>query len=232
MNFTSFDDNIFKLQLKARLRVPILLQSKQLKIEYEKNHKQQSEKEIDLNIVSQTKLNNKPYIPSFHKYTLKTNLIKKLLEPMPFKDLYEEEKECSSKCGDVIKEIKFYKDKYKSLNLPSILKNENKLKKRKFIYKKIKKKNILKIEQRPVTHLIFKDNIHSDFSNLTNLSTTKNKFTSYIDSTKEKDKLTSKSQSKIIFNYKNKYTIIKGGGIKYNNSIFRYKNMNDLISNL
>ena len=140
MNFTSFDDNIFKLQLKARLRVPILLQSKQLKIEYEKNHKQQSEKEIDLNIVSQTKLNNKPYIPSFHKYTLKTNLIKKLLEPMPFKDLYEEEKECSSKCGDVIKEIKFYKDKYKSLNLPSILKNENKLKKRKFIYKKIKKK--------------------------------------------------------------------------------------------
>ena len=76
-----------------------------------------------------------------------------------------------------------------------------------------------------------------DYLNTPYLSSS-NKITS-METTKEKDKDTEKkllkSKSIIDFHPKNlfkcrqNFSIIKYGGIKYNNSIYRFKNMNDLL---
>ena len=58
-----------------------------------------------------------------------------------------------------------------------------------------------------------------------------------MESTREKSKepLSTQRKSKIEFTPKNcfkfneDFTIIKGGGIKYNNSMYRLKNMNDFL---
>ena len=97
----------------------------------------------------------------------------------------------------------------------------------------------IKSKPKPIKRLIYKKNLLSDYQNIPYLSSSSNKVTSYIESTKErekeKEKTLSTSKSKIelspitLFNYKQNYSIIKGGGIRYDNSIFRYKNMNDLL---
>ena len=153
---------------------------------------------------------------------------------MSIKELYNEEKECSKRCKEVISEIDSENRSLKLQNLP-LIKPRNKFIKKKIIIKKIKPK------PKPLKRLIYKKNLLSDYPNIPYLSSSSNKITTYIESTKEREKekekilSTSKSNSKIelspitLFNYKQNYSIITGGGIRYNNSIFRYKNMNDLL---
>ena len=220
-----------KMQLKARLRVPTLMQSKRLNIVFDKNFKSSPSKTIKIASYTESKM-NKSHIDSFYKFSLKTNLLKKLLSKMSIKEIYQEEKECSKICKDVISEIDSEKENFDFLNLP-LIKPKNKYIKKKIIIKKIKSK------PKPFRRLIYKKNLLPDYQNIPYLSSSSNKITSYIESTKEKEKEKEKSlstkKSKIelspiaLFNYKQNYSIIKGGGIRYNNSIFRYKNMNDLL---
>ena len=96
--------NNIQIQLKARLRIPILLASKKMNSEFAKHLNPALSNEINLLSFSQTKL-NKPNMDSFSNYSLKINLLKKLLLNMPIKDLYQEEKECSERYKEVISEI-------------------------------------------------------------------------------------------------------------------------------
>lgn len=222
-----------KIQLKARLRVPFLMTSKKLNSEFVKKFKLSLSSENNLTNYSESKL-NKLNIDSFGKYSLKTNLLKKLLLNLSIKELCQEEKECSKRCKEVISEIDSENRSLKLQNLP-LIKPRNKFIKKKIIIKKIKSK------PKPFKRLIYKKNLLSDYPNIPYLSSSSNKVTSYMESTKERERekertlSTSKSNSKIefspnaLFNYKQNYSIIKGGGIRYNNSIFRYKNMNDLL---
>ena len=231
---TSLNFYNLKMQLKARLRVPTLIKSKRLNIEFDKNYKSSPTNTTNLASYTQSKT-NKSNKDSFYKYSLKTNLLKRLLSNMSIKELYHEEEECSKRCKEVISEIDSENRSLKLQNLP-LIKPRNKFIKKKIIIKKIKSK------PKPFKRLIYKKNLLSDYPNIPYLSSSSNKVTSYMESTKkrekEKEKTLSKNKTKIelspiaLFNYKQNYSIIKGGGIRYNNSIFRYKNMNDLISNL
>ena len=100
MNNTSLDFNIIKMQLKARIRVPILMKSKRLNLEFDRVFK--SSPKNDLNLESYTQKNmNKQYIDSFVNYSSKINLLKKLLSNISIKELYHEEKLCSSRCKEI-----------------------------------------------------------------------------------------------------------------------------------
>ena len=212
MNNSSLDYNRFKIQLKARLRVPILMKSKRLNFEFSKFFDTPQLGDIDMSTYTQSRLRmNKSYIYGFTKFSLKTNLIKRVLSNMSIKDIYEEEKYCSRRCKEVIKII------------------NNKFPKKKIILKN------LKINQKMIKPLILK-NIKQRYQN-TSLLSSSNKCSSYIESTKEKSKepKTTKIKSKIefkprnIFKFNENFTILKGGGIKYNNSMYRLKNMNDFL---
>ena len=232
---TSLNFYNIKMQLKARLRVPTLIQSKRLNVEFDKNFKSSPSNTSTINLASYTQSKmNKLHKDSYSKYSLKIALLKKLLSKMSIKELYNEEKECSKRCKEVISEIDSENRSLKLQNLP-LIKPRNKFIKKKIIIKKIKSK------PKPFKRLIYKKNLLSDYPNIPYLSSSSNKVTSYMESTKERERekektlSTSKSNSKIefspnaLFNYKQNYSIIKGGGIRYNNSIFRYKNMNDLL---
>ena len=228
---TSLNFYNLKMQLKARLRVPTLIKSKRLNIEFDKNYKSSPTNTINLASYTQSKT-NKSNKDSFYKYSLKTNLLKRLLSNMSIKELYHEEEECSKRCKEVINEIDSENRRLVFQNLP-LIRPKIKFIKKKIIIKRIKSK------PKPIKRLIYKKNLLSDYQNIPYLSSSSNKVTSYIESTKErekeKEKTLSTSKSKIelspisLFNYKQNYSIIKGGGIRYDNSIFRYKNMNDLL---
>ena len=230
---TSLNFYNLKMQLKARLRVPTLIKSKRLNIEFDKNYKSSPTNTINLASYTQSKT-NKSNKDSFYKYSLKTNLLKRLLSNMSIKELYHEEEECSKRCKEVISEIDSENRRLVFQNLP-LIRPKIKFIKKKIIIKRIKSK------PKPIKRLIYKKNLLSDYQNIPYLSSSSNKVTSYIESTKErerekeKEKTLSTSKSKIelspitLFNYKQNYSIIKGGGIRYDNSIFRYKNMNDLL---
>ena len=224
--------NNIQIQLKARLRVPILLASKKMNSEFAKNLNPALSNEINLLSFSQTKL-NKPNIDSFSNYSLKINLLKKLLLNMSIKDLYQEEKECSERYKEVISEITTKKTHLELQNLP-LLKPQ-----KKFIQKKIKLKKI-KFQVEPIKKIISKTNITPYYQKNPCLSST-NRITSSLESTKEKEIKKNKNLSstnidindilnpKAIFNQRRNFSLIRGGGVKYNNSIFRYKSMNDLL---
>ena len=101
---TSLNFYNLKMQLKARLRVPTLIKSKRLNIEFDKNYKSSPTNTINLASYTQSKT-NKSNKDSFYKYSLKTNLLKRLLSNMSIKELYHEEEECSKRCKEVISEI-------------------------------------------------------------------------------------------------------------------------------
>lgn len=230
MNNTSLDFNIIKMQLKARIRVPTLMKSKRLNLEFDRVFK--SSPKNDINLESYTQKNmNKQYIDSFVNYSSKINLLKKLLSNISIKELYHEEKLCSSRCKEILDEIDTKKSSFDFTNLPPILRNNNKLRKRKLIIKK------LSLKPKLVKNLGFKNYMKMDYLNTPYLSSS-NKITS-METTKEKDKDTEKKllksksiidfHPKNLFKYRQNFSIIKYGGIKYNNSIYRFKNMNDLL---
>ena len=229
MNNSSLDYNRFKIQLKARLRVPILMKSKRLNFEFSKFFDTPQLGDIDMSTYTQSRLRmNKSYIYGFTKFSLKTNLIKRVLSNMSIKDIYEEEKYCSRRCKEVINDMDLKNGSLDFINLP-LIKQDNKFPKKKIILKN------LKINQKKIKPLILK-NIKQRYQN-TSLLSSSNKFSSYIESTKEKSKepKTTKIKSKIefkprnIFKFNENFTILKGGGIKYNNSMYRLKNMNDFL---
>ena len=202
MESTSLDFNSFKMQLKARLRVPLLMKSKRLNIEFDKIFKASPSNDITLLSYTQSKIKNNTYMDSFNKFSLKTNIIKNLLSNMNIKAIYEEEKECSQRCKEVINEIDTKKHNIEFINLPPI----KTYKKKKIIIKKIQ------IKPYPSKRLIFGDYMKLDYQRTPYLSSS-NKGNSDLESTKEKEKIILKSKSKKVLN-----------------SLFRIKNMNDLIS--
>ena len=229
MDSSTLDFNNFKMQLKARLRVPMLMKSKRLNFEFSKFFDTPQLGDIDMSTYTQSRLRmNKSYINSFNKFSLKTNLIRRVLSNMAIKDIYEEEKDCSKQCNEAINNIDFQSGSLELLNLP-LIKQDNKFPKKKIILKN------LKINQKKIKPLILK-NIKQRYQN-TSLLSSSNKCSSYIESTKEKSKepKTTKIKSKIefkprnIFKFNENFTILKGGGIKYNNSMYRLKNMNDFL---
>ena len=228
MDNSSLDINNLKMQLKARLRVPLFMKSESINKKFNKLFESSPSNEITLSsyIQSRIKMNNS-YIDSFNKYMMKTNILKNILSNMSLKEIYDEEKECLKKCKKVINEIDTKTHRIEFINLPKI-KTENNNKKKKIIIKKLQiKPNISK-------RIIFKNYMQLDNQSTPYLSST-NRINSDLESTKEKEKIIIKSKSKkeitprCLFNYKKNYSIIKGGGIRYDNSIFRFKNMNDLI---
>ena len=229
MDSSSLDINNFKMQLKARLRVPLFMKSKHINDKFNENFKSSPSNDITLlsYIQSKIKMNNS-YMDSFNQYSLKTDVLKSVLLNMSIKEILEEEKVCSKRCKDVINEIDTKKHRIESINLPKI-KTDYKNNKKKIIIKK------LQIKPQPSKRIIFKKNyMKLDYQNTPYLSST-NRMNSDLESTREKEKMIFKSRSKkeitpkCLFNYKKNYSIIKGGGIRYDNSIFRFKNMNDLI---
>lgn len=229
MDNSSLDFNIFKMQLKARLRVPVLMKSKRLNFEFSKFFNIPELGDIDMISYTQSRLNmSKSYIDGFTKFSLKSNLIKRVLSNISIKDIYEEEKSCLRRCKEVINDMDLKNGSLDCINLP-LIKQDNKFQKKKIILKKIK------LHQKPIKPLILK-NIKSKNQN-TSLLSSSNKLSSYIESTKEKSRepQTTKNKSKIeftprnIFKLNKNFTILKGGGIKYNNSMYRLKNMNDFL---
>ena len=231
MDCSSFDINRFKMQLKARLRVPMLMESKRMNFEFSKFFNTPQLSEMNMNSYTQSRIKmNKSYINSFDKFSLKTNLIRRVLLKMAIKDIYEEEKDCSKQCNEAINNIDLQSGSLELLNLP-LIKQDNITQKKKINLKSIK------IHRKPIIikPLILK-NLKSEIHNSPLLSST-NKYNSYLESTRDKSRqpLTTKRSSKIEFTprdgfkFKENFTIIKGGGIKYNNSMYRLKNMNDLL---
>ena len=228
MTSTPLNLSTTKIQLKARLRVPFLMTSKKLNSEFVKKFKLSLSSENNLTNYSESKL-NKLNIDSFGKYSLKTNLLKKLLLNLSIKELYQEEKECSKRCKEVISEIIPKNAQIELQNLPLI--KPQKI----FIKKNIKIKKI-KFQEEPFKRIIRKKNIFLEHRRNPSLSSA-NKITTSMESTKEKEMDRNLSTSKLniiltpkaLFNYRHNFSILKRGGIKYNNSIFRYKNMNDLL---
>ena len=227
MDSSTLDFNSFKMQLKARLRVPMLMKSKRLNFEFSKYFDSTNNNDINMISYTQSRIKmNKSYINSFNKFTLNTNLIRRVLSNMAIKDIYEEEKNCLKKCNEVINNIEIKNGTSATLNLP-LIKNNNILKRR-INFKRIK------INPKPIKPLILKK-FKSEIQNT--LLSTSNKYSTYMESTREKSKepLSTQRKSKIEFTPKNcfkfneDFTIIKGGGIKYNNSMYRLKNMNDFL---
>ena len=137
MTSTPLNLSTTKIQLKARLRVPFLMTSKKLNSEFVKKFKLSLSSENNLTNYSESKL-NKLNIDSFGKYSLKTNLLKKLLLNLSIKELCQEEKECSKRCKEFISEIIPKNAQIELQNLPLIkpqkifIKKNIKIKKIKF----------------------------------------------------------------------------------------------------
>lgn len=222
-----------KLQLKARYRLSSFLDSKN--IEQEKPNPDKFFKLLKID-------NNDPFPPkkpkkksvftNYHKYKIKTNLLKKIVLNMPIKEMYKYEKDCSLKCADTLKEIQLYTNK---INIPKLPKIENK--------RNNLSANNIKIHKVNVSNKSNEKSYCSD-STMANcismpsiFSPKKISISSNSHIFKKKPKIDYSNNKNgnnnilcNIFNIKNNFQIIKGGGIKYNNSIFRYKNMNNLLN--
>ena len=214
-------DKILKIELKSRLRLPALLKYHNLDLD---EAKLQTKKDNKLSYsFSAKKIMPNNYV----KYIQKTNLLKLIMSNMSIKEIYSQEKECSKICSDVYEKMKNFKvPPKKIIKLPKIVKNGGNNKRYSNTLKLKPKKNI--------------DNLNCSISSIkpskSNLSISSNK-------RKNNEAYTSKNINKddngkkihicrkmeSMFNKKNNFSIIKGGGIKYNNSIFRIKNMNHLL---
>ena len=222
MSVVDPDQNL-KIELKARLRLPTLLKYNNLDLD---EAKLQTKKENKLSYSSSAK---KIMTNNYAKYIQKTNLLKLIMSNMSIKEIYSQEKECSKICSDVYEKIKNFKFPPKNYTkLPKIIRNGGNNKRYSTTLKLKSEKKI--------------DNLNL---NCSNSSIKPSKSNSSISSNKRKnngnytpknineDNNDKKSRIckkiKSMFNNKNNFSIIKGGGIKYNNSIFRIKSMNHLL---
>ena len=150
---------------------------------------------------------------------------------MSIKDIYSQEKKCSKICNEVYQKIKnLLISPKKYLKLPKIGKSGVNHKRASTILKLKSEKKI-------------------DYSNCSISSTKVSKSISSISCRKKNNDYNINSMNKDnndcnndkirksqicrkmlgMFNNRNNFSIIKGGGIKYNNSIFRIKNINHLL---
>ena len=214
-------DKNSKIELKARLRLPALLKYNNLDI-YET--KLQTKKDNKLSYSSSAK---KLMPNNYVKYIQKTNLLKLIMSNMSIKDIYSQEKECSKICSDVYEKLKNFKIPPKNfIKLPKIARNRG-------INKRYSTTLKLKPEKK-IDNLNYSiSSIKPSKSNSSISSNTKKNNGAYTPKNINKDDNDKKSRicmkMKSMFNNKNNFSIIKGGGIKYNNSIFRIKNMNHLL---
>ena len=216
-------DQNLKIELKARLRLPTLLKYNNLDLD---EAKLQTKKENKLSYSSSAK---KIMTNNYAKYIQKTNLLKLIMSNMSIKEIYSQEKECSKICSDVYEKIKNFKFPPKNYTkLPKIIRNGGNNKRYSTTLKLKSEKKI--------------DNLNL---NCSNSSIKPSKSNSSISCNKRKNngnytpkninkddndkKIRLCKKMKSMFNNKNNFSIIKGGGIKYNNSIFRIKNMNHLF---
>ena len=213
-------DNNFKIELKARLSLPTLLRHHNLDLEESKN---QTKNDNKLSYSSSAK---KIMSNNYIKYIKRVNLLKLVMSNMSIKDIYSQEKECSKICSDIYEKIKNFKiPPKKQIKLPKIVKNKSDNKRYSTILELKSEKKI--------------DNLNCSISSIkpskssSSISSRKKINEDYTLNSINKDNNDKKShiyrKMKSMFNNKNNFTIIKGGGIKYNNSIFRIKNMNHLL---
>ena len=241
MSFIDSDKNI-KIQIKARLRVPSLLKSEKLKINNSSVYKLLEE--VDNSKKSSIKKNkdNNYHKNNYLKYIEKTSLLKKLMSQMPIKEIYSNEKDCSIIYDNVYKKIMNFKKK-KLQNLPKIVKKKNSNSARFINSIKlngcIKHKKNLKISSSVPKYICrstsaimssqkissYRDkNNNKKINKYLNRSNDENKLNTYYNIKKNKNNILNN-----LFLPNKSFSIIKGGGIKYNYSIFRHKNINDLI---
>ena len=213
-------DKNLKIELKARLRLPTLLRHHNLDLE---ESKQQTKNDNKLSYSSSAK---KIMSNNYIKYIKRVNLLKLVMSNMSIKDIYSQEKECSKICSDVYEKIKNFKiPPKKQIKLPKIVKNKSDNKRYSTILELKSEKKI--------------DNLNCSISSIkpskssSSISSRKKINEDYTLNSINKDNNDKKihicRKMKSMFNNKNNFTIIKGGGIKYNNSIFRIKNMNHLL---
>ena len=213
-------DKILKIELKSRLRLPTLLKYNNLDLD---EAKLQTKKDNKLSYsFSAKKIMPNNYV----KYIQKTNLLRLVMSNKSNKDIYSQEKECSKICSDVYEKIKNLVPPKNYIKLPKIVKNGGNNKRYSNTLKLKPKKNI--------------DNLNCSISSIkpskSNSSIPSNKRKNnevYTPKNINKDDNGKKShicrKMESMFNNKNNFSIIKGGGIKYNNSIFRIKSMNHLL---
>jgi len=213
-------DNNFKIELKARLRLPTLLRHHNLDLEESKN---QTKNDNKLSYSSSAK---KIMSNNYIKYIKRVNLLKLVMSNMSIKDIYSQEKECSKICSDVYEKIKNFKiPPKKYIKLPKIVKNKSDNK----IYS-----TILEVKsEKKIDDLNYSISSIKPSKSSSSISSRKKINEDYTLNSINKDNNDKKihicRKMKSMFNNKNNFTIIKGGGIKYNNSIFRIKNMNHLL---
>lgn len=224
----NFGKNL-KVLLKARIRVPILLKSENLKYHnyslstlLEMKNKNQKPKKLNIH------KNN--YI----KFTEKTNILQFVMNKMPMRNIYSLEKDCSEICDNLYERIINYNKPKKKLKTLQKIENKNSS----TYYPKIKLKKLDTINNK-------NENTNN---NITLINPYKNRLENYLGKIKTNSysdrrniKLIKRNVSNVkkvknnslsnlnSFFISNNITIIKGGGIKYNNSIFRFKNINQLV---
>ena len=216
--------NNLKIQLKARFRVQEFLESKNSNLNTPKDSKLINIEEIDPKPLKKNK--KKSIILNYHKFLNKTNLLKQIASKMSTNEMYSKEKDCLIKCDDTIKEIETYKNYFKIPQLPKI---ENRRKNSSVKNIKIYKSNNISSEKSN-----YLESIMPQSQSLPTYSSSKRKasFKNNIRKKKNYNKIILKKSNNIfskLFNKNQNISLIKGGGIKYNNSIFRNKNMNHFI---
>ena len=216
--------NNLKIQLKARFRVQEFLESKNSNLNTPKDSKLINIEEIDPKPLKKNK--KKSIILNYHKFLNKTNLLKQIASKMSTNEMYSKEKDCLIKCDDTIKEIETYKNYFKIPQLPKI---ENRRKNSSVKNIKIYKSNNISSEKSN-----YLESIMPQSQSLPTYSSSKRKasFNNNIRKKKNYNKIILKKSNNIfskLFNKNQNISLIKGGGIKYNNSIFRNKNMNHFI---
>ena len=215
--------NNLKIQLKARFRVQEFLESKNLNSNTQKDSKLINIEELDPKPLKKNK--KKSFILNYHKFLNKTNLLKQIASKMSTNEMFSKEKDCLIKCDDTIKEIDFYKNYFKIPLLPKI---ERRRKHSSYKNIKIYKSNSISNEKSN-----YLESIMPKSQSLPTYSSSK-RIASFNNNIKKKQKynLKLKEGNNILsklFNKNQNISLIKGGGIKYNNSIFRNKNMNHFI---
>jgi hypothetical protein len=216
-------DQNLKIELKARLRLPALLKYNNLDLDEAKlqTKKDKKDKKLLYSFSAKKIMQN-----NYSKYIQKTNLLKLVMSKMSIKDIYSQEKECSKFCSDVYEKIKNLKIPSKNyIKLPKIVQNGGNNKRYSI---SLKLKSEKKFDN--LNCSIFSIKPSKSNSSISSIRRKNNE--SYTpknineDDNDKKSQICRKMQS--MLNNKNNFTIIKGG-IKYNNSFFRIKNMKHLL---
>ena len=209
------NDTPIKMQIKARLRLSLLKSEAIRRNNNAYNKLLEKNNNIEKYFVSSNKM-------TFSEYTKKANSLKKLMLKMSIGKIYTNEKNCSIFYNNIYENLKNFK---KTKNLPEI---ENY--KKSMSTTKIKKQNnkIMKNIRYNNSTLISTNNTTLFRNN--NLDTKKNK---KLNQSLFDNKLNKNEKNYILlkkFLYSNNFSLLKGGAIKYNNSIFRNKKIKQLYN--